>query len=123
MTSDDDFAELILEVIDSGEEVLIASGGVVFKGHLASCRKGVIGAVVSRVGDSAPPAEHKFRVNETHVERMELGEQLDADVAELLGSDDLLAQSRRMVNAAREYGSLTLAERLIRDQKLRKRVE
>lgn len=104
----------ILEAIAGQEPMLFLVDGRVWEGHIESCLAGDLAAVVRPVGTRTPRVGQRWRLDA--ITEMARQEPEGDDEPE----DELLGAARRMTEQAREYGELSLAERLLRDRETRK---
>lgn len=113
-----DRVAFILDALDDQEPLLFLVAGEVWEGHMQSCVEGAVVAVVRQAGATHPYGERRWRLEDI------------ADMArrEPEGDDDeeddgLFAQARRMTELARDYGEMSLAERLLKDRAMREEHE
>jgi hypothetical protein len=110
---EDEKVAMILRVVDGQEPMLFLVDGQVWEGHITSCLMGELVAVVRLVGTRTPRIEQRWRLDA--VTEMARGEPDGDEPVE----DELLARARGMIEQAREYSELTLAERVLRDHRIR----
>jgi hypothetical protein len=106
-----DRLQFILDAAASQERVIFLVDGRVWEGHIESCLDGVLTAVARMVASA-----HPFTI-----QRWDLTEIADMAAQEPQGDDagdddELLTQARELMDQARSYEELSLAERLVRDR-------
>src|SRR4051812_33699763 len=101
-----DELELILDLVAEQAPALLAVDGVVYEGHIQSCLRGTVVAVARPVGRGQPRAEYQWRLAD-----VQIGRQVEPESVE--EADELQMQARELAEAAREYGELSLAERVL----------
>lgn len=98
--------DLLLDLIGEESEVLVASGGVVYQGHIQSAVAGRM-VLVGRVA-GMPGAVREVPLDLELVSAIGRVETVDED------EDELVALAREQVRAAREWADMPLAERMLR---------
>jgi hypothetical protein len=101
---------MILEAVVNQEPMLFLVDGEVWEGHIADCTDGVVCAVVRRIRQTRPYTERRWRLEQIADMGKQEPEQDDEP------EDELLAGARLMVQQAREYGEMSLAERILRNR-------
>jgi hypothetical protein len=105
-----DELDLILELVSEQAPALLAVDGVVYEGHIQSCHRGTVVAVARSVGSRQPRAEYRWALGDVQLARQVEPESVEAD--------ELQLQARELAEAAREYGELSLAERVLREREM-----
>jgi hypothetical protein len=105
-----DRLDFILEAAESQEPVLFLVDGEVWEGHIESCLDGVVDAVVRPIRQTQPYTGQRWSLDQ--IADMGRREPEGDDEAE----DELFRSARRMVDQAREYGEMSLAERILRQR-------
>jgi hypothetical protein len=106
-----DELDLILELVSEQAPALLAVDGVVYEGHIQSCHGGTVVAVARSVGSRQPRAEYRWALAD-----VQLARQVEPESVE--EADELQLQARELVEVAREYGELSLAERVLREREM-----
>lgn len=110
-----DQAAFILEAAESQAPVLFLVDGRVWEGHIQSCLDGLVVAVARPAGQSLPSAEQRWRLEE--IVQMGPAESSGDDGED---EDELFTQARLMAEQARDYGEMSLAERLLKERDRRR---
>jgi hypothetical protein len=72
--------------------------------------RGTVVAVARSVGSRQPRAEYRWALGDVQLARQVEPESVEAD--------ELQLQARELVEVAREYGELSLAERVLREREM-----
>jgi hypothetical protein len=105
-----DILDFVLEAAETQEPALFLVDGEVWEGHVAGCAGGVVDAVVRPIRQTQPYTGQRWSLDQiAHVGKREPE---DDDEAE----DELFRSARLMVEQAREYSEMSLAERILRNR-------
>lgn len=96
------------------EPVLVLVDGRVWEGHIQDLALDTVVAVVRPVGTQGSYTEQRWHLDQ--IADMSL-RSLEGDEQE--AEDELFANARLMVQQAREYGEMSLAERLLKERATR----
>jgi hypothetical protein len=103
-----DRLDFILEAAESQEPVLFLVDGEVWEGRIESCLDGVVAAVVRPIRQTQPYTGQHWSLDQ--IADMGKREPEGDEDAE----DELFVSARLMVQQAREYGEMSLAERILK---------
>lgn len=103
----------ILDAYNRQEAVLFLVDGRVWEGQVQSCLLGTVVAVVRPVGNTGSYTERRWHLDE--IADMSLRSPEGDEQVE----DELFASARLMVEQAREYGEMSLAERMLKERAVR----
>lgn len=114
----DDVLRAVQSAAETQERVLLNVAGVAWEGHVAMFVAGMVVAVARRIGSGQPLHHQEWPLED--VKEVVTAEQTDSAAATSDDDDELFKAARGMVEQAREYEGLSLAERLLRDANARK---